>query len=161
MKNTKKENTSTFAARGKKKIFVTSKGLEEAKAELHHLKETRRNEVAQRLQNAREYADLSENSEYDAAMEEQNMLEGQIAELEGYLKNVQVIKTTLTQDFVVIGSTVTVEMDGEVDEFTIVGRLEADPSKKKISYSSSTESSFNCNGIFENLEEFNLITNND
>ncbi len=116
-----------------KSTYVTSKGLLEAQAELDYLKNTRRKEVALRLQSAREFGDLSENSEYDAALDEQNLLENQIAELEGLLKGAQVIKSTAKSDFVVIGSTVTIEMDGEVDEFTIVGRIEADPSKKKIS----------------------------
>lgn len=134
MAKLKKETLPAAPQKTKKKIFVTSKGLEEARYELLYLKTTRRSEVAQRLQGAREFGDLSENSEYDAALEEQTMLENKISELEGLIKNAQVIKSVpLTQDFVVIGSTVTVEMDGEVDEFTIVGRMEADPSKKRIS----------------------------
>jgi transcription elongation factor GreA len=133
MTKTKKTTVSSAPLKTKKKIFVTSKGLEEAKDELDFLKVTRRVQVAQRLQNAREYGDLSENSEYDAALEEQTMLENRIAELDNLLKQAQVIKNAPLADFVVIGSTVTVEMDGEVDEFTIVGRLEADPSKKRIS----------------------------
>jgi len=128
-----KKSLSSASARPKKKIFVTSKGLEEAKSELDFLKSTRRTQVAQRLQNAREYGDLSENSEYDAALEEQTMLENRISELDELLKNATVIKSAPVADFVVIGSTVVVEMDGEVDEFTIVGRLEADPAKKRIS----------------------------
>lgn len=129
-----KKALSSAPPKPKKKIFVTQKGLEDAKSELTHLKTVRRLEVADRLQGARELGDLSENSEYDAALEEQNMLENRISELDGLIKNAQVIKSsTLPQDFVVIGSTVRVEMDGELDEFTIVGRLEADPSKKKIS----------------------------
>jgi transcription elongation factor GreA len=133
MTKLKKTTLSSAPTKTKKKIFVTSKGLEEAKTELEYLKGTRRVQVAQRLQNAREYGDLSENSEYDAALEEQTMLENRIAELDNLLKQAQVIKNAPLADFVVIGSTVTVEMDGEVDEFTIVGRLEADPSKKRIS----------------------------
>jgi transcription elongation factor GreA len=114
-------------------IYVTSKGLSEVKSELEYLKKTKRIDIAERIQRAREFGDLSENSEYDAALEDQSLIENRIAELENTLKRVKVIADTHKNDFVVIGSTVTVEMDGEVDEFTIVGRVEADPSKKRIS----------------------------
>lgn len=124
-----------------KSVYVTAKGLEEAKAELDYLKKTRRAEVALRIQRAREFGNLTENSEYDAALEEQAMVENRIEELENLLSSVQVIKTTAKSDFVVIGSTVKVEMDGETDEFTIVGRMEADPSKKLISNESPLGSS--------------------
>lgn len=124
-----------------KSIYVTAKGLEEAKAELDYLKKTKRADVALRIQKAREFGNLTENSEYDAALEEQAMVENRIEELEKLLSNVQVIKTIAQSDFVVIGSTVNVEMDGETDEFTIVGRMEADPSKKLISNESPLGSS--------------------
>lgn len=117
-----------------KKNYVTSKGLQEAQSELDYLRKIKRKEVTERIQRAREFGDLSENSEYDAALEEHNLTESRIAELEGLLKNVQIIKEEkFKSDFVVIGSTVTVEIDGDIDEFTIVGKMEADPSKKKIS----------------------------
>jgi transcription elongation factor GreA len=131
--NKNKQSLAASVRLKKKNVYVTSKGLEDVKKELDFLRVTRRDQVALRLQNAREYGDLSENSEYDAALEEQTMLENRISELEEFLKNAQVIKSAPVQDFVVIGSTVTVEMDGTKDEFTIVGRLEADPSKKRIS----------------------------
>jgi transcription elongation factor GreA len=120
-------------ARVKKSTYVTSSGLEEIKKELQNLKSVKRLEIAERIQKAREYGDLSENSEYDAALEDQNLIENRIAELEETLKSIKVIAAKHTNDFVVIGSTVKVEMDGEIDEFTIVGRVEADPSKKRIS----------------------------
>lgn len=116
-----------------KSEYLTSKGLSDARLELENLKKVKRAEIAQRIQTAREYGDLTENSEYDAAMEEQALIENRIAELEEILKSVKVISEKTTADFVVIGSTVKVEMEGEVDEFTIVGRVEADPSKKRIS----------------------------
>ncbi len=115
------------------KIYFTPKGLLDAKAELNELKKVKVAEVAQRIQRARELGDLNENSEYDAALEQQTMVEGRITELEEIIKNAQVIKVTAKSDFVVIGSTVLVEMDGEIDEFTIVGKMEADPAKKRIS----------------------------
>lgn len=123
------------------KIYLTSKGLSDAKTEIEFLKKTKRVQIAERIHQAREYGDLAENSEYDAALEEQAMVENRIEELEKLLSNVQVIKTIAQSDFVVIGSTVNVEMDGETDEFTIVGRMEADPSKKLISNESPLGSS--------------------
>ena len=85
------------------------------------------------LEYAKSLGDLSENSEYDAALEEHAIVEKRIAELEETLKGAKVIDNVTKSDFVVIGSTVVIEMEGEVDEFTIVGSVEADPSKKKIS----------------------------
>ncbi len=114
-------------------VFLTSKGLAEVRAELDNLKKIKRGEIAIRIQQAREYGDLAENSEYDAAVEEQSLAENRITELENVLKSAKVIAETHSNNFVVIGSTVRVEMEGELDEFTIVGRVEADPSKKKIS----------------------------
>ena len=116
-----------------KNTYLTPKGLSEAKFELENLKKNKRAEIAERIHQAREYGDLTENSEYDQAMEDQSMVENRIAELEGILKNAKVIEEKHTSDFVVIGSTVKIEMDDEIDEFTIVGRVEADPSKKRIS----------------------------
>ncbi len=118
---------------GVKNIYVTSKGLSEAQAELEHLKKIKLPEIAVKIQQAREYGDLSENSEYDAAIAEQSLTENRINELESVIKSAKVIADNHQNDFVVIGATVRVQMDGETDEFTIVGRLEADPAKKRIS----------------------------
>ncbi len=114
-------------------VYLTPKGLNEAKEELEFLKKTRRGQIAEMIHQARQYGDLAENSEYDAAMEEQSMVESRISELENILKSVKIINEPVTQDFVIIGSTVKIEMDDGIDEFTIVGRVEADPSKKRIS----------------------------
>lgn len=116
-----------------KKTYITPKGLSEAKAELEFLKKTKRAQIAERIHQAREYGDITENSEYDAAMEEQVLVENRITELENILKGAKVIVDQHNNDFVVIGSTVKIEMDDGIDEFTIVGRVEADPSKKRIS----------------------------
>ena len=116
-----------------KKVYLTAKGLVDAKAELEFLKKTKRVEIAERIQLARQYGDVAENSEYDTAIADQALLENRILELENILKSVKVIKDVSNQDFVVIGSTVKIEMDEGIDEFTIVGRVEADPSKKRIS----------------------------
>lgn len=117
----------------KNKVYLTSIGLEEIKKELTQLKNIKKPEVSERIQRAGEFGDITENSEYDTAIEEQNLVENRILELEETLKSAQVITQTPKNDFVVIGSTVVIDMEGEVDEFTIVGSVEANPSKKKIS----------------------------
>lgn len=124
-----------------KKVYLTAKGLKKAQEELEFLKKSKRLEIAERIRTAREYGDLTENSEYDAAIEEQNLIESRISELEVILKDVKIISEEIREDFVVIGSTVKVEMEGEIDEFKIVGRVEADPSKKRISNESPLGSS--------------------
>ncbi len=116
-----------------KNVYLTATGLCDAKTELEYLKKTKRVQIAERIHQAREYGDLAENSEYDAALEEQALVENRINALENILKGAKVISEKHTEDFVVIGSTVKIEMDDGIDEFTIVGRVEADPSKKRIS----------------------------
>ena len=116
-----------------KNTYLTAKGLADAKEELEYLKKTKRVQIAEKIHQAREYGDLAENSEYDAAMEEQALAENRITELEAILKSAKVIVKQSNNAFVVIGSTVRIEMDDEIDEFMIVGRVEADPSKKRIS----------------------------
>lgn len=116
-----------------KKVYLTPQGLEDAKSELEFLKHTKRSQVAERIQRARDFGDVIENAEYDAALEEQTLVENRIAYLEDVLGNAQIIDEKPTGDFIVIGSTVKVEMDGEIDEFEIVGKIEANPAKKKIS----------------------------
>lgn len=119
--------------RSVKSTYLTSQGLEQVKTELNYLKKIKRAQVIERIKNAREFGDLAENSEYDAAMDEQAMVENRIVELEEALRNAKVIVKETNNEFVVIGSTVKIEMEGEVDEFTIVGRVEANPAKKRIS----------------------------
>lgn len=123
----------TRSKRSEKTIYVTSQGLEAAQAELNFLVKTKRQDIADRIQGARDFGDLSENSEYDAAMDEQALIENRIAELENVLKSAKVISKSFRSDFVVIGSTVKIEMEGEIDQFTIVGKVEANPAKKMIS----------------------------
>ena len=116
-----------------KKFILTRQGLASLKSEYDELTRVKRTQITKRIQTAREFGDLSENSEYDAAKEEQSLLETRIAQLEDVLKRAQIIEPVKKADFVVIGSTIVVEIEGEKDEFTIVGTIEADPSKKKIS----------------------------
>lgn len=120
-------------AKATSKFILTEKGLSELKKEYEHLVKVKRPAVVQRIQNAREFGDLAENSEYDAAKEEQSLLETRIEELEKVLNKAQIIGPKTTTDFVVIGTTVVVEVDGSRDEFTIVGTMEADPAARLIS----------------------------
>lgn len=125
--------TNTTSQNNSKNTYLTPKGFADVKEELEYLRTDKRDEIAEKINQARQYGDLTENSEYDSAMEDQALTENRISELEGILKRVKVIAERHTEDFVVIGSTVRIDMDGEIDEFKIVGRVEADPSKKRIS----------------------------
>lgn len=118
--------------------LVTKEGLKKLKDELENLKTTRRGEVAQRLKEAISFGDLSENSEYEEAKNEQAFVEGRILELEQKIKNAKIIgdKKDTKQKEVEIGSTVTVRNKTDEDEpekFTIVGSTEADPLDGKVS----------------------------
>lgn len=114
-------------------VYLTAEGLKDAHKELDFLRTSKRIQIAERIQKAREFGDISENAEYDAALEEQALVENRIGFLEEVLKDPKIISEKHKTDFVVIGSTVMVDMEGGVDEFTIVGKVEANPSKKKIS----------------------------
>lgn len=118
--------------------LVTKEGLKKLKDELEHLKTTRRTEVAQRLREAISYGDLSENSEYEEAKNEQAFVEGRILELEGKIKNAKIItdKKESKNKEVEIGCTVMLQniTDGDdAERYTIVGSTEADPLDHKIS----------------------------
>jgi len=118
--------------------LVTREGLKKLQEELELLKTVRRQEVAQRLKEAISYGDLSENSEYEEAKNEQAFVEGRILELERKIKNAKIItdKKLLHGKVIEIGSTVTVRNKTtreEPESFTIVGATEADPIEKKIS----------------------------
>ena len=118
----------------KKEVYLTEAGLEDLKKELEHLKMVKRPEVINALKDARAQGDLSENAEYDAARNEQAVVEGKIAELEAMIENVVIIKDVKT-DKVALGTTVKLKYieDGEIDEYAIVGSKEADPFANKIS----------------------------
>src|SRR5690349_15053600 len=88
-----------------KDTYFTPTGLENTKSELNFLKKVRRIEVADRISRARDFGDLAENAEYEAALDEQALIENRIEELEGVLRNAKVIKeVTKGSDIVVIGS---------------------------------------------------------
>ncbi len=115
------------------KQYITKDRLEEFKAELTELKGKRRNEVAQRLKQAKEYGDLSENSEYAEAREEQANVETRIFELEELLKDAVIIEKTEDNGVVQVGSIVTIKKGGKTSVYTIVGKYEAKPEEGKIS----------------------------
>ncbi len=119
-----------------KEVLLTKEGLKQLEAELDYLKSEKRLEVAQKIKEALSFGDLSENSEYDAAKNEQAQVEEKIVKLENMLKNVKVISDEESgSDSVTIGCKVTVydmEFDEEL-EYTIVGSTEANPVNFKIS----------------------------
>lgn len=116
-------------------LYVTAEGLQQIKDELHHLKTTRREEVAQKLEIAIKQGDLKENADYHDAKEEQGFIEARIRQLEIMLMNAKVIENKGPAGVVRIGSTVTVSEEGydELETYTIVGAAEADPTKGRIS----------------------------
>lgn len=119
-----------------KQIMLTDEGLAKLEQELENLKTVKRQEVAEKIKIARGFGDLSENSEYDAAKEEQAQVEARIVQLEKMLKNAKVIdQDEIDLNKVSIGTRVTVydeEFDEEL-EYSIVGSTEADPDQSKIS----------------------------
>jgi transcription elongation factor GreA len=119
-------------------VLVTKDGLAKLKEELKHYKDVRRKEVAQRLKEAISYGDLSENSEYEEAKNEQAFVEGRILELDKMVDNSLIISEAVksTDKLVQIGTTVTVQNITEKDDpetYTIVGSTEADPTASLIS----------------------------
>jgi len=114
--------------------YLTEEGFNKAEKELEHLKKVKRPEIADRIKDAKELGDLSENAEYADAREEQSFTEGRILELGNILKNAKVIDSDKSDPSVVqIGDEVTVEKDGTESTYIIVGSNEADPAKGKIS----------------------------
>ena len=119
-----------------KKNILTREGLQRYEDELRELKDVRRKEIAQKIKEAREQGDLSENAEYDAAKDEQRDTEARISELETILKNVEVVDDDdITADKVMVGSTVTIFDIEFAEELTykIVGSTEVDSLNGKIS----------------------------
>ena len=138
-----------------KDIFFTQEGLEKIENEIEYLKTVRRKEVSERIKVALGYGDLSENSEYDEAKNEQAQVEERIAKLEMMLRNAKIIdEKDLNTDVVNIGSSVKVrELDTmEEDEYTIVGSAEADPLEGKISNESPVGSRLIGNRIGDVVE---------
>jgi transcription elongation factor GreA len=116
-----------------KKVYqLTPAGKTELEKELEDLK-SQRSDIAQKIADARDYGDLSENAEYDAARSEQGQLETRISEIEEILQNASVIEHTKTSK-VAVGVTVVLKSDkGKTVSYAIVGSVEADPLEGKIS----------------------------
>ncbi|MDP9212200.1 MAG: transcription elongation factor GreA [bacterium] len=114
--------------------YLTTAGLDKLKGELKELKETRRPAVLERIKEAVAYGDLSENSEYEDAKNEQAFVEGKIVELEKLLEGAKVVKPGGSGDgHVSLGSKVTVKHEGKSVTYTVVGAAEADPTSGMIS----------------------------
>lgn len=116
----------------KKQFHLTHEGINELKTELEELV-ARRGPIAERIKAAREFGDLTENAEYTSARQEQEQVEGRIAQIEHILQNVDVITKPKSDSKVRLGSKVKLKCDGKLQEFTIVGTMEADPLEGKIS----------------------------
>lgn len=118
-----------------KEVILTLEGLKKLEEELELFKTTKRREVAGRIKQAIEFGDISENSEYEDAKNEQAFIEGRIITLEKMLRNAKVIDDNEGTDTVTLGSTVLLkDIDfGDEEEYTIVGSAEADPGTNKIS----------------------------
>ena len=115
----------------KKQFQITAEGKTELEAELEQLK-ARRGDIADKIAEARDYGDLSENAEYDAAREEQGLVESRIAEIEDILMNAELIKGG-SKTKVGLGSTVELKTGKKSVTYTVVGPVEANPLEGKIS----------------------------
>lgn len=118
-----------------KEIYISKDGLKKLKEEMNEITTVKKREVANRIKTAKEFGDLSENSEYDDAKNEQAFLEGRISEIEHIIKNAKIIEEVActTKDEVCVGHTVTVELESGEAKFRIVGSYEADPEMGLIS----------------------------
>jgi len=116
-----------------KPTYISRDGLEKLRTELEEMVSVRRPEIAQRIHDAKEHGDLSENAEYEDAKNEQAFVEGRIQTLEGMIKSAQLIDEHTSTDHVQIGSTVTVTSQDGSETFMIVGSAEAKPAAGRIS----------------------------
>jgi transcription elongation factor GreA len=116
-----------------KTTYISKDGLEKLREELAEMTNVRRPEIAQRIHDAKEHGDLSENAEYEDAKNEQAFVEGRIQTLESMIKNATIIDENHSTDHVQIGSTVKVTGEDGEESFTIVGSAEAKPAAGRIS----------------------------
>lgn len=119
-----------------KDVLVTPEGLVTLKEKIEHLSTVKRREIAERIKEAREFGDISENAEYDAAKNEQAMLEKQISDLEEKLRSATVVEAKdISSDIVSVGTTVHVKdgKTGKSSKWKIVGSAEANPAELKLS----------------------------
>jgi len=117
-----------------KEIALTPEGQQKLEEELHFLETVKRREVGERIKEAKEFGDISENSEYDDAKNEQAMVETRIIEVNQILAHATIIVSPKKNDKVVLGSKVELQdADGEINLYRVVGSAEADPAALKIS----------------------------
>jgi transcription elongation factor GreA len=116
-----------------KTTYISKDGLDKLRAELDEILSVRRPEIAQRIHDAKEHGDLSENAEYEDAKNEQAFVEGRIQTLQAMIKNASLIDEHTSTDHVQIGSTVQVQGDDGAETFFIVGSAEAKPALGRIS----------------------------
>ena len=116
-----------------KTTYISKDGLDKLRAELAEMTNVRRPEIAQRIHDAKEHGDLSENAEYEDAKNEQAFVEGRIQTLETMIKNASLIDEHTSTDHVQIGSTVKVKGEDGTETFSIVGSAEAKPADGRIS----------------------------
>jgi transcription elongation factor GreA len=113
--------------------YLSAEGLERLRRELAELVHVKRPEVAQRIHDAKEHGDVTENAEYEDAKNEQAFIEGRIQALEAVIKNAVIIDENHSRTHVQIGSTVVIEGDNGKEKYTIVGSVEAAPEAGRIS----------------------------
>ena len=142
-----------------KQVILTQEGLEKLEQELEELKSVKRNEIAEKIKVALSFGDLSENSEYDEAKNEQAIMEARIADIEVTLKNVKVIdESELSNENIHIGSKVEVRVNNprtgktDVYNYKIVGSNEADPLSGNISDESAVGKALLGHGIGDKIE---------
>src|SRR5919197_45078 len=119
-----------------REVVLTPEGYEKLKTEIDYLRTEKRREVAERIKEAREFGDISENAEYDHAKNEQALLEARISQLEDKLRTATVIdEKSIDKDVVSVGSLVRVkdQKSGRSIQYQIVGSAEADPSENRLS----------------------------
>lgn len=124
------------------KTYLTEDGFKKLKEELEYLKTAKRQEIARRIQEAKELGDLSENAEYSAAKDAKAETEVRVSEIEQLLKDATIIEEPKKIGVVQVGSTITVDNGSGSRQYTIVGRNEANPAEGKISNESPLGAAF-------------------
>src|SRR5215469_14012379 len=115
-------------------VLLTTEGLRQLEVELDQLVQVRRAEIAERIRHARDFGDISENAEYTEAKNEQSLVEGRIQTLQGMIRNAAVIEEEPREQGVVsVGAVVEVSSEEGAETYTIVGAVEADPLRGRIS----------------------------
>ncbi len=122
--------------------YFSKEGLEKLKKELVERSEVLRPQIAQRIKEAKEQGDLSENAEFDAAKEAQSINEGRIEEIRQIIENAILVDHSKAHGIVMVGSTIKAECDGKTREYTIVGVTESDPAQGFISNESPLGKAF-------------------